>query len=205
MKLINQIFITNDYAGFKAKILSEFSPKNLRFFESDELKIDEARKIIDEAYIAEVENKIIVISAVKFRDEAQNALLKILEEPPRNTIFFLVAPSITLLLPTIRSRLMVQNLLGEKKRERTGLNLRKIDLRQIDAFINECINKERVGSLDKFTLKSLVMQLVIECFEAGIKFSASELEHINKLVYLVEHNAKSHAVLPPLFLIIKGK
>ena len=36
--------------------------------------------------------------------EAQNSLLKLLEEPAPHTVFFLVVPSPHMLLPTIRSR-----------------------------------------------------------------------------------------------------
>jgi len=35
---------------------------------------------------------------------AQNALLKTLEEPPKNSLLFLIAPNIGALLPTLRSR-----------------------------------------------------------------------------------------------------
>ena len=51
--------------------------------------------------------KIFVISAQGVTREAQNALLKVLEEPPPNTHFFLVTPSFDTLLPTLRSRLFL--------------------------------------------------------------------------------------------------
>ena len=37
-------------------------------------------------------------------EQAQNALLKVLEEPPPNVVFLLTAPSASALLPTVRSR-----------------------------------------------------------------------------------------------------
>jgi DNA polymerase III delta prime subunit len=47
----------------------------------------------------------IIIDEVELlNDEAGNALLKLLEEPARQTIFFLLTTDDTLLLPTIRSR-----------------------------------------------------------------------------------------------------
>jgi len=49
--------------------------------------------------------RIILISAAHtLTTEAQNALLKLLEEPPQQTIFLLTADSLEKLLPTIRSR-----------------------------------------------------------------------------------------------------
>ena len=47
---------------------------------------------------------VIIEQAHTMTGEAQNALLKLLEEPPAGTILILMAASIELLLPTIRSR-----------------------------------------------------------------------------------------------------
>ena len=184
MKIINQIVLTNDYEGFKDKILAEIPRKNLRFFESVELKIDEARKIIDEAYVAEREDKIIVIAATKFGEEAQNALLKILEEPPKN---------------------VVQNLCVRKPRRRTGLSLARLSLKEAVEFIDAQIALERKGELDKTALKALIGEIALECFEAGVSLSGDELQRIDRLSYLAEHNAKAHAVLTPLLLMIEEK
>jgi DNA polymerase-3 subunit delta' len=47
---------------------------------------------------------ILIGNAHTLTTEAQNALLKLLEEPPQQTIFLLTADSLEKLLPTIRSR-----------------------------------------------------------------------------------------------------
>lgn len=49
--------------------------------------------------------KVFVVSVRGATREAQNALLKIFEEPPPETHFFFVVPSFEILLPTLRSRL----------------------------------------------------------------------------------------------------
>jgi len=46
----------------------------------------------------------IIWMAEKMNDSASNKLLKLLEEPPDMTVFFLIAENAELLLPTIRSR-----------------------------------------------------------------------------------------------------
>ena len=51
--------------------------------------------------------KIFIISTRFITTEAQNALLKIFEEPSEGTHFFLVMPNTQILLPTLRSRLVV--------------------------------------------------------------------------------------------------
>ncbi len=47
---------------------------------------------------------VLILNADKMNPQAQNALLKMLEEPPKKTFFILIAKDISLLLPTIISR-----------------------------------------------------------------------------------------------------
>lgn len=53
------------------------------------------------------EHKVIIISASRAYHEAQNALLKLFEEPPQGTYLFLIFPSLGGLLPTLRSRVQI--------------------------------------------------------------------------------------------------
>jgi len=50
--------------------------------------------------------KIFIISMAGITIEAQNALLKLLEEPAEYAYFFLIIPSAHLLLPTVKSRMI---------------------------------------------------------------------------------------------------
>lgn len=51
--------------------------------------------------------KVFVLTMNAITVEAQNALLKLLEEPPEYARFFLIMPSAHLLLPTVRSRVRI--------------------------------------------------------------------------------------------------
>lgn len=71
------------------------------------LKIEQVRNFIDQAGLRPFEGawKVFVIEgAERLTQEAQNALLKVLEEPPGSTVFCLLAESKDHLLPTIQSR-----------------------------------------------------------------------------------------------------
>lgn len=57
-------------------------------------------------------HKFFILAADAYTHEAQNALLKAFEEPPPCTHFFLLAPRAELLLPTLRSRLVVLSAQG---------------------------------------------------------------------------------------------
>ncbi|MEI8061797.1 MAG: hypothetical protein WCG97_00670 [bacterium] len=50
------------------------------------------------------ENKVMIISTQAITGPAQNALLKIIEEPSSNTFFFFIIPSKSQILPTLLSR-----------------------------------------------------------------------------------------------------
>lgn len=69
--------------------------------------VDTVRDIINDAYIQpnEADYKIYILANVQCMNQnAQNALLKILEEPPQYAIFILTVNSKSTLLPTILSR-----------------------------------------------------------------------------------------------------
>lgn len=51
------------------------------------------------------DRRVFILSFNFITIEAQNALLKLLEEPNKNTHFFLILPNVSILLPTVLSRL----------------------------------------------------------------------------------------------------
>lgn len=204
MKL-SHIVLTNDFENYKISLINSLGANNLRFFECDDFKVEDAKNVIAEAYIAEISEKYIIIKAQKFGIEAQNTLLKILEEPPRNIIFIIITNSLNALLPTIRSRLLVKNFLSSKIQEPTGINFKKLTLKEALEFIDEKISLEKVGEFDKFKLRDCICQITKEALAYGINFSENELEYIDKLVYLANTNCKTHAVLTPLLLMMQEK
>lgn len=70
-------------------------------------KIEEVRGLIHQVSLKPVESRyktFVLERADTMRDEASNALLKVLEEPPGETVIFLITETPEALLPTIRSR-----------------------------------------------------------------------------------------------------
>ena len=69
--------------------------------------VDVVRSVRDDAFIRpnEAARKVFVLlEAQAMSEQAQNALLKVLEEPPPSVLFLLTVPSASMLLPTVRSR-----------------------------------------------------------------------------------------------------
>lgn len=71
--------------------------------------VDEAHYLEDMARMKAFagERKLFFITAQALTREAQNALLKLFEEPKAHTHFFLIMPTCEVLLPTLRSRLFL--------------------------------------------------------------------------------------------------
>lgn len=70
--------------------------------------VDDARELFRTAYQAPMqgERKVLLVSAGRMYHEAQNALLKLFEEPPLDTTLFLIVPMEGMLIGTLRSRLV---------------------------------------------------------------------------------------------------
>lgn len=78
-------------------------------YSEERLGIDQVRRLVYEAHLAPFsgEVRMFVLVFRSITHEAQNALLKLLEEPPQTAQFFVVTSAHTELLPTLRSRLML--------------------------------------------------------------------------------------------------
>lgn len=70
------------------------------------IKIEQAKEVLEFLSLRSLSgNRVIIIDqAQALNPQAANSLLKTLEEPPEGTFFFLIAPSVAGILPTIRSR-----------------------------------------------------------------------------------------------------
>ena len=86
--------------------------------EFDRMAIADVRTLIHDAMLCPVHDtaRTFVIAADSILGEAQNALLKLFEEPNAHTCFYLIIPREDILLPTLRSRLAIlatENVVGE--------------------------------------------------------------------------------------------
>lgn len=125
----------------------------------DSFKIDDARNIkalsSEKGYTND--KKIFLISANSFLLEAQNALLKIFEEPIENTHFFIVIPNTDSLLKTLVSRFyLIKNKINSDIDRKDVEKFIQMDLRNRLDFIKELLTEDdeaksdKVGSPDAF-------------------------------------------------------
>lgn len=93
---------------------------DIRFEEIETLSIDDSRRI---KHLHEVKSfdatgkRVTVISMNGATVEAQNSLLKIFEEPIEGSHFFIIVPSLHIVLPTLRSRALHIDLREEHRKD----------------------------------------------------------------------------------------
>ncbi|HEC1579629.1 TPA: DNA polymerase III subunit delta' [Campylobacter upsaliensis] len=198
---ISRILISDDFEGIREELLMQFGANALRFIPKsvpNEFLLEDARAVEKESYIAESSEKIIVLMAHSFRHEAQNFLLKLLEEPPKNIKFLIVVPSKNLLLPTIKSRLICEKRKKKKEEVQLNLELEKLDLKALYEFLKENEN------LDKNALSELIIKLSRESLKIKA-FDEKELEFFYEAYELSKLNSKAQILLATLLLNLYEK
>ena len=193
----SKIVICNDLAYARAQVLEKCKANIVKTFFEDEFKVENASAVIKEAYIAEEEAKAIVLSALSYNVYAQNALLKLLEEPPRNIVFIIISRSKNALLATIRSRMQLEILHAPKSVTELGLDIGRLDLDGIFTFLKTHQNTK------KDELKTLIQLLLEESVvKNGIHLDAQDLALFDTALELAELNSRAQSILALLLLHI---
>ena len=169
-------------------------------FIRDEFKVEDARAVIAEAYISEDKTKYIILAASSFNKVTQNALLKVLEEPPRNIVFILIAPSKSIFLPTIRSRLPMIKRSSERIVQEVHIGLKQLDLTQLFDFIKA---NERLKKNDaKLLIEGLYYQGSVN---ESMVYNRAQLDAFDRAFRLIELNARVGTVLTMLLMTFLPK
>jgi len=172
---------------------------DVAILETDRFTIEDARTLKRRAYQAPLgERQVFVLITNSILREAQNALLKLLEEPAQSTHFVLVMPSMHTLLPTVRSRLAyhthTQANTEEYANAKTFLQVtikERLDL--VQQYIK---NKDREGA------RLFLNTLETYCYKQGIQKNKRVLSEVlfvrnylqdraSSLKMLLEHLAVS--------------
>jgi len=185
----SHIVISNNIEIEIAKLQKRLHPFRIVTFLVDDFKVDDAKAVIAEAYISESQTKYIILAAHNFNDISQNTLLKVLEEPPRNIEFILIAPTKSVFLPTICSRLPILQKQTSKEEIPLKLNLHKIDYKEIFEFL------KLHSRIKKDEAKLLLEAIYIHATQKQkIALNSFQLDSFEKAYKLLELNAKPQNV-----------
>ena len=196
------ILLVNDVEATLTELLPNYPIHSTRIIkneEKEEFLLVQATQAIKEAYIATSEKKYIFLCGSTFRKEAQNSLLKILEEPPKNVVFIIITNSKSSLLATIYSRLPYKYLKKSVLKNESILDINKLDLKDIYNFLkdNQKISKQEA--------KDIVESILIKVNNQRIKLSHKELDFFSKSIKLLELNSRPINVLTTLLLSLANQ
>jgi len=194
MQALNQtkghILISTDVEAEATRLEGELKPFRAVKFIEESFKIEHAKAVLAEAYISESQTKYIVLGAEEFTAVAQNSLLKLLEEPPRNIEFIIISPTKSNLLPTVRSRLPILKVNTSHEMQEINLNLSRIDYAQVFAFLKENARIKKIEAkelLEALFYRATVTDMLI--------LTPVQLENFDKAYRLLELNSRPQSVL----------
>ncbi|MDQ1298820.1 MAG: polymerase subunit delta [Campylobacterota bacterium] len=184
------IVITQRFEDKSLEIQQALLPLRCVRFIREDFKIEDAKEVISEAYKSESQIKTLILGAKSFTIPAQNALLKILEEPPHHIAFILLAPNKSTFLPTVRSRLSLTQERSEKQYAPITLSLRTLDLSSMFTWVKEH------EKLKKHEAKELIENLFHHAAHAEtLALTTTQIEGFDKAFRLIELNARVQSVL----------
>lgn len=114
------------------------------------ISVDEIRKQVDDDILIkpyEAEHKVYIIDeSDKMNDQAQNAILKTIEEPPSYGVIILLTDNANKLLPTIRSRCLKLSMVPVNQQDIKALLMEKYELVDYQAQSYASYSQGVVGS-----------------------------------------------------------
>ncbi len=190
------IYISSDIHSTYENFKQRFHPLRVVGFVRDVFKLEDAKAVVAESYISESQTKYIIFGGVSFTNEAQNSLLKVLEEPPKNIKFIILSPTKSNLLPTVRSRLPIVTGKVTHAFESVDINLARIDYNEVFNFLksNTRVSKEEAKLLVEALYKRATQ-------EQKLILSASQLDNFDTAYRLLNLNSRPQSVLA---LILMG-
>ncbi|HIC13181.1 MAG TPA: DNA polymerase III subunit delta' [Sulfurimonas sp.] len=191
------IIISDDIESEVSRLEEELKPfRVVKFIVLGEVfKLEHAKAVLAESYISESNTKYIILGASDLSDVAQNSLLKLLEEPPRNIEFIIISPTKSNLLATVRSRLPILKINNHHIVHDLELNLARLDYKDVFSFLKENarVKKEEAKDLVQalFHRATVVDMLIL---------SPLQLDNFDKAYRLLSLNSRPQSVLAMLLM-----
>ena len=137
MNLTSQVIVTSNIEETISKLEAlQKEERIIKILEEEKaFSVENAKQVIEKAYMASEELTIIILAAKIFSPIVQNKLLKVIEEPPKNKEFILITQSKATILDTIRSRLPITVLSEKREEEVLGLDVMQLSLGSVYEFV----------------------------------------------------------------------
>lgn len=196
----SHIIICDNIEERSAILQQELAPNRVVSFVRDDFKIDDSKAVMAEAYIAEEHVKYLLLAAKTFNPISQNALLKLLEEPPRNIELILITESKSTLLPTVRSRLKIIKEQSAAVHKELDIKLSNLNLSTLFDFV------KAHDRLAKHEAKALIESLYRRATVVDrLLLSEKQIGMFERSYRLVELNGRLQTILVTLLMTFLPK
>ncbi len=192
----------------KTLLIATQGNPDFSYQEHDTFTVDDSRSLSDrqknKSFSAEVGQgrKVFVISLQSITHEAQNALLKVLEEPTAQTHFFFIVPSGSMLIPTVRSRI-IHIALNELSLHTDAEEFLKMGYKERFEYISDIVdNKDREKAQSLLRGLEILLsrsKLAAHYTVANIK-TLEEISHMRS--YLNDRSASLKLILESIALLV---
>jgi len=191
----NKIVISNNLSRALEETIKEINTQNYIILEYDDFKIENAHELINHAYIASEEKRYLIAKFNTINTVSQNALLKLLEETPKNIIIIFIAKAKSIFLPTIRSRMVFEIKKYEEQKKESIFDFKKLDTKNIYQFL------KNIKTVEKETIKQFIYD-AFDYYQSFDNHKQEELELFDKALRLIELNSLKNAILSEILLML---
>ncbi|MDA3945722.1 MAG: DNA polymerase III subunit delta' [Helicobacteraceae bacterium] len=199
-RLGSHIIICDNIEERSTLLQHELSAHRVVSFVREDFKIEDSKAVMAEAYIAEEHVKYLILAAKTFNQISQNALLKLLEEPPRNIELIVITESKSTLLPTVRSRLKIIKEQSAVVHRELDIKLSNLNLSTLFDFVKA---HER---LSKHEAKTLIESLYRRATVVDrLSLTEKQIEIFEHSYRLVELNGRLQTILVALLMTFLPK
>lgn len=202
MQLTAGIIITQNPKEVLSRLEQARGVEQFRVIDSQEQEflVEHAQEAIAKAYVSSEITEYIILIAPRFSVIAQNRLLKIIEEPPKNKEFILITSSKSSILETIKSRMPIRVLQDSKEEESFDLDIESLSLDIVYKFVQD---NSRISATE---CKSVVEKISLLAMKSKrYNLDASTLKTFSNSIHALEVGSPTSFVLNGLLLKLLSK
>ncbi|NOZ90082.1 MAG: DNA polymerase III subunit delta' [Epsilonproteobacteria bacterium] len=202
MILQSGVIVTNSPQKTLESLISIKKDESFTIIDTDgkEFLVEHASEAIAKAFVASDIKEYIILIAPRFSTIAQNRLLKIIEEPPRNKHFILITESKSSILPTIKSRLPIFVSNDEQKEDSLELDIENFNLAKAYEFIQA--NSRLSATECRVVIENIVKKAIKS---KRYKLDESILELFSNSIKALEVGSPTQFVLTTVLLKLLAK
>ena len=193
MKLLSNIIITQNPKEVLLELEQARTIEQFTIIDSQEQEflVEHAQEAIAKAYVSSEITEYIILIAPRFSVIAQNRLLKILEEPPKNKEFILITSSKSSILETIKSRMPIRVLKDSKEKKNFDLDIENLSLDRVYKFVQD---NSRISATE---CKSVVEKISLLAMKSKrYNLDASTLKIFSNSIHALEVGSPASFVFP---------